>query len=118
MSDFWGYHARANARSCNKLLVTNPNHIRKFVTELVKRIDMVAYGDPRIVLFGEDNKAGYTLDQLIETSNIMAHFCNDTGDAYFDCFSCKPFEMKVFLDTIEEFFQPEKMSHDFTTRQA
>jgi S-adenosylmethionine/arginine decarboxylase-like enzyme len=118
MSQFWGYHARANARACDRGSVMSAENIERFVKELVKRIDMVAYGEPRIVMFGEGNKAGYTLDQLIETSNIMAHFCNDTGDAYFDCFSCKPFEMETFLNTIEEFFQPEAMSHDFTTRQA
>lgn len=48
--------------------------------KLVKDIDMVPYGGPQVVHFGSGNKAGYTLVQLIETSNITAHFVEETND--------------------------------------
>ena len=36
--------------------------------------------------------AGYSLVQLIETSAITGHFCDASGDAYLDIFSCKDFD--------------------------
>jgi S-adenosylmethionine/arginine decarboxylase-like enzyme len=54
---------------------------------------MVPYGEPQVVHFGSGDKSGFTLVQLIETSNITAHFCEETDDMYLDVFSCKPFNM-------------------------
>jgi S-adenosylmethionine/arginine decarboxylase-like enzyme len=115
---YWGYHLIVNAGDCNREAVTNPETIRKFAKELVERIDMVAYGEPQIIHFGEDNKAGYTLVQLIETSNICAHFCDDTGDAYIDVFSCKPYDMNIVLSMIDDYFLPNRMNHNYIERQA
>jgi len=71
---------------------------------------MVAYGQPWIKHFGEGNKAGYTLVQLIETSNIVAHFCNETNDGYIDVFSCKNFHQKDVEDVVNKYFWPEQMN--------
>ena len=70
------------------------------------------------IYFGEDNKAGFTLVQLIETSNICAHFCDDSGDAYIDVFSCKPYDVNVVLSLIDEFFLPERIQHTYLERKA
>lgn len=115
---YWGYHLIVNAGDCDREAVTNAEKIRGFAKELVKRIDMVAYGEPQVIHFGEDNKAGYTLVQLIETSNICAHFCDDSGDAYIDVFSCKPYDMHVVLMLIDEYFKPNRMQHTMIERQA
>ena len=79
---------------------------------------MVAYGEPLIVLFGTGNKKGYTLVQLIETSNITAHFVEETNDLYLDVFSCKPFETKDVMTVLEESFAPKKSEVNFLVRQA
>lgn len=115
---FWGYHMVCDAADCDRAAVTNPEHIRNFAKDLVKAIDMVAYGEPQVIHFGEDNKAGYTLCQLIETSNIMAHFCDDTGDCYLDIFSCKEYEMKVAEALFRKYFNPKRMRINYMTRQA
>lgn len=115
---YWGYHLIINAGGCDISTVTDASHINKFAKDLVKRIDMVAYGEPQIIHFGEDNKAGYTLVQLIETSNICAHFCDDTGDAYLDVFSCKPFDPNTVLQMVDEYFLPTRVNHHFLERQA
>lgn len=115
---YWGYHLIINAADCNRNAVTNPEHIRNFAKKLVERIDMVAYGEPQVIHFGEDNKAGYTLVQLIETSNICAHFCDDTGDAYIDVFSCKPYDKDIVLQMVDDFFLPARVNHTFLERQA
>ncbi len=83
---------------------------------------MVAYGEPRIVKFGSGNKAGYTLDQLIETSNIMGHFVPDNGagrsDAYLDVFSCKTFDKNTVKKLVKKYFGAKKITTKFMVRQA
>jgi S-adenosylmethionine/arginine decarboxylase-like enzyme len=115
---YWGYHLIVNAGDCDREAVTNPDTIREFAKTLVKRIDMVAYGEPQVIHFGEDNKAGYTLVQLIETSNICAHFCDESGDAYLDVFSCKPYDMHEVITLIDFYFKPNRMQHTMIERQA
>ena len=118
MVQHWGYHLIVDAASCNISKITNTEHVANFARELVKRIDMVAYGEPQVINFGSGNKAGFTLVQLIETSNIVAHFCNDSGDVYLDVFSCKSFSMSTVLDVFAEYFDPMTMRPNYMTRQA
>jgi S-adenosylmethionine/arginine decarboxylase-like enzyme len=77
---------------------------------------MVAYGQPMIHHFGSGDKAGYTLVQLIETSNITAHFCEESGDAFIDVFSCKPFSRKKVEALIEEVFVPKTIETQIILR--
>ena len=79
---------------------------------------MIPYGKPQLVMFGTGNKKGYTLIQLIETSNICAHFVEETNDMYLDVFSCKHFDSAVVKNTIEEYFNPHRIDEMFLTRQA
>ena len=79
---------------------------------------MVAYGEPQIVHFGSGNKAGYTLVQLIETSNICCHFVEETNDLYLDVFSCKPFEPTDVQRVVSQYFSPERINTIFLNRQA
>jgi S-adenosylmethionine/arginine decarboxylase-like enzyme len=114
----WGYHFALDCRACSIERITSKSNIEKFARELVKRIDMKAYGEPQVVHFGSGDKEGYTLIQLIETSNISAHFCNDTGDAYIDIFSCKEYDCAVVQETVQQFFCPEHISYHYILRQA
>lgn len=118
MSNFWGYHLMLDCAACDKEKIQDAAHITAFAKDLVQRIDMVAYGEPQVVNFGSGNKAGYTLVQLIETSNICAHFCNDTGDVYFDVFSCKPFDPQIVQSIVTEYFLPVNMICNFIHRGA
>jgi len=79
---------------------------------------MVPYGSPLIRHFGEGDKLGYTLVQLIETSSIVAHFCEETNDAYIDIFSCKPFDQKVAEAVIQKYFKPESIKTVVMGRSA
>ena len=53
---YWGYHLIINAAECDHSAITDYNTIFTFTKQLVKDIDMVAYGEPQIVNFGEGNK--------------------------------------------------------------
>lgn len=114
----WGYHLLVDLSRCNPKSIRCPIHIGKFATKLVKTIDMVAYGPPQLVRFGEKDKEGYTLVQLIETSNITGHFCESTNDAYIDIFSCKPYDEQVALGLIDTYFHPKQVRHTLIERQA
>ena len=114
----WGYHLLLNARNCNPGRIRSRLMINKFTRNLVKDIDMVAYGEPMIVMFGTGNKKGYTLVQLIETSNICAHFVEETNDMYLDVFSCKTFEEDTVKKLVSEYFKPEQMDTKLVVRDA
>ena len=112
----WGYHLILDCYEADKTKITDAQNITAFAKALVKRIDMVAYGEPQVIHFGEDDKQGYTLVQLIETSNICAHFCDDTGNFYLDVFSCKPYSTEAVLEMVNQFFTPKKIRERYIER--
>jgi len=116
--NYWGYHLMLDCAGADHDSITSKDNIYNFSKDLVKRIDMVAYGEPQIVHFGSGNKEGYTLMQLIETSNICCHFNNDSNTFYLDVFSCKPFDKDVVIQTVREFFNTKSEKELYVTRQA
>ena len=114
----WGKHLMLDAAGCSPSMIGCPTVITSFSKTLVKRIDMVPFGQPQVVMFGSGNKKGYTLVQLIETSNICAHFVEENNSMYLDVFSCKDFDPIVVKETVEEFFEAKHMKLKVLTRQA
>ena len=114
----WGYHLMLDCSKCMGSTIRCSPNITKFAKTLVRKIDMVPYGEPQVIHFGSGDKAGYTLVQLIETSNITAHFCEETNDMYLDVFSCKPFNPADVEAVVHEHFAPLKKNSMFVTRQA
>ena len=114
----WGFHLIIDAARCNAKSIRSKSHIAKFAKVLVKKIDMVPYGEPHVVHFGSGNKMGYTLMQLIETSNITAHFVEETNDMYLDVFSCKDFNQDIVNKLVKEYFEPEVIHQRFLYRDA
>ena len=115
---YWGFHAILNIFRAKPQTIRCAKNIEAFSDTLVKRIDMIPYGRPQIVHFGSGNKAGFTLVQLIETSNITAHFTEEDNCIYADVFSCKDFDPKVVEKTVQDFFDPVAIQTQFLTRQA
>ena len=115
---YWGYHSIMDAAGCNHNAITDYDNIYKFAKQLVKDIDMVAFGEPQIVNFGSGDKAGYTLVQLIETSNICAHFVNENDTMYLDVFSCKPFDERIVESLVVRYFGAKTIRRGFLKRQA
>lgn len=114
----WGYECVIDAYGCLIESISDEVTIKKFLENLVQSIDMEAYGDPILHRFGNDNKKGYTAIQLIETSNITCHFCEEDGNAYFNVFSCKDFDFESVKSEIEYFFEPESMRIRHIERDA
>lgn len=113
---YWGMEAVCDVRGCQR--ANDPEWIADFAKELVRRLDMEAYGEPQVFHFGVGDKAGWTLVQLITTSNIVAHFNDVDGSCYLNVFSCKHFTPDVVESCIEDYFKPEQVYTEFLIRNA
>ena len=71
-----------------------------------------------MVRFGRGDILGYSMVQLIETSDITAHFVEPTNDMYLDVFSCKKFNPSDALKVIREWIKPTAMETKFIKRRA
>jgi S-adenosylmethionine decarboxylase len=109
-----------DAAGCTLESISSRETIVAFTKDLIKRIDMVAFGEPIVEHFATHDpaKAGYSMVQLIETSNLAAHFVDKTGEMYLDVFSCKPYNNQDVIDCVKEYFNPEKIKINFVTRHA
>lgn len=115
---YWGYHLMLDCKGCNEN-VSDKKAIYNFSKELVEKIDMVAHGEPIIeFMLPGDPKQGFSLVQLITTSNITAHFMDYDKTAYLDVFSCKEFDTNIAKEVFNKYFNPEKIRVNFITRHA
>lgn len=114
----WGKHMLLDCSDGNG--VESKDNIIAFVKELVKEIGMEAYGEPWVERFATHDpaKGGYSMFQMITTSNISAHFVDLTGDAYIDVFSCKDYNDNFVLAVIDKYFQFKKVKVRIVKRDA
>ena len=116
----WGKHLIVDMSRGNKERVRSEDHIRQFVVELVEAIGAKAHGPPLLQHMAKHapDASGYSLVQLIETSAITGHFCDLSGDAYIDIFSCEAFDTSVAIDVIRSAFDPQHLRYMTLSRQA
>ncbi len=107
---YYGKHLIVTARGCNKN-IQDKNKIADFMTSLVDRIDMVAFGDPIVERFGGGIEIGISAVQLIETSAIVIHTNDQARDMYLDVFSCKTFLEQDVLDFVQQTFDPSTANY-------
>ena len=103
--EYYGRHVMIGAPKCNSAL-RDKDSIRKFIKELVQKIDMVAFGEPFVERFGVGEEIGISAVQLIETSAITIHTNDGAGDLYLDVFSCKDFKTADVIDMVYHWFKP------------
>ena len=118
MSTYWGYHLMLDCGGC--IGITDADNIRSFVKELVTAIDMVAVGEPWIerTAMGIPDKEGFSMYQLIVTSNISAHFVDKSKQIYLDVFSCKEFDNETVISIVNKYFKPLRIKTNFVARNA
>jgi S-adenosylmethionine/arginine decarboxylase-like enzyme len=112
----WGISTSVDLYECNFDKMNDPVFIRETVVELCELIDMVRFGECQVVFFGEGDKAGYTMFQLIETSNITAHFANEGLAIYFDIFSCKGYDPEIVQNFLMNKFDAKRYMTTVTER--
>jgi S-adenosylmethionine/arginine decarboxylase-like enzyme len=115
----WGYHLALDCKSCNKDKITDKEFIKGFSKHIIETANMVPFGEPQIeyLLPGTDN-AGYSILQMITTSNFTAHFIDASGDAYVDLFSCKEFDVEKIVGTVKTMLEAVDMRATLLHRQA
>ena len=94
----WGWSTHLDMFECDLERMKDAIFIRKFVEDLCLLIDMKRFGECQVIHFGEGNKEGFSMVQLIETSNLVAHFANDIQAIYFDIFSCKEYNAQMVVE--------------------
>lgn len=104
----WWLSANIDIYNCNKKLIRDREYIQQYVNDVIELIDMTAVGPTHIEHFWDQEEIpGYSVMQLIETSNITSHFDDKTDTGFLDIFSCKyydPYEMAQFT---QEFFKAQ-----------
>lgn len=111
----WGWQMIVNISGANENC-KNEEAIRAFNRDLCDNIQMIRHGDPQLTYFEDlDEKNGWTLVQLIKTSSLVVHFC-DNGKIFMDLFSCKEFDKEAVLGCIQYYFHPELVEYDIIER--
>lgn len=113
---YYGKHLIMTAAGCNDALLDTAQ-ISRFLTTLVHRIDMVAYGSPLVARFGQGIEEGISGVQLIETSAITVHTNDMARDLYLDVFSCKGYNEVDVVAFVAETFQPASVNSQVLLRQ-
>lgn len=113
----FGYHLMLDCSGCEG--IDSRENIYNFIKDFVPTIKMEAHGEPVIeYLLPGDPKQGFSLMQLITTSNICGHFMELDGTAYIDIFSCKDFDLTVAQEVVKKYFKPKRVRVNFITRHA
>ncbi|MBU0957764.1 MAG: S-adenosylmethionine decarboxylase [Nanoarchaeota archaeon] len=113
----WGISSAIDLHDCDADLIRNEAKIKEFVIQLCDLIQMKRFGDCVVVNFGEDEEvAGFSMTQLIETSLISGHFANKTNRVFLDVFSCKYYSPKITAEFAKEFFKAKDYIVNSTLR--
>lgn len=112
---YYGKHLVLTAQGCNDNLFSE-DAIATWITNLVDRIDMQAYGDPIVARFGEGIEEGISAVQLIHTSAIVIHTNDGSREMYLDVFSCKGFSEEDVMDVLNETFAPTNVNFQILYR--
>lgn len=106
-NESWGILTSLDLHACNGETIRDAEKIRAFVAELCKKIDVKPFGKCEVVHFADHDEdvAGFSMVQLIETSLISGHFANKTNNVYLDIFSCKYYDSEVAAAYAAAFFE-------------
>lgn len=108
-TEYWGICTAIDLKNCNSEFIRSRTKISEFINALCNHIDMKKYGQPQIVHFGQDDDiAGFSMTQLIETSLLSGHFVNKTNSAFIDIFSCKKYLPNAAAEFCSNFFEAEQ----------
>lgn len=115
----WGLLTCVDLHDCNPDTIRNAEKIRQFVYALCEKIDVQRFGECQVVHFADHNEdvAGFSMVQLIETSLVSGHFANKSNSVYLDVFSCKFYEVHIVVDYAAEFFEAKNHRHTVVLRK-
>jgi len=112
----WGLLTSIDLYNCDPQIIRDAEALKRYAKELCELIEMKKFGDTQVVNFGEDEKAGYSMMQLIETSLISGHFANKSNSAYIDIFSCKYYDPSVAVEFTKNYFKSKEVKMHYIFR--
>ncbi len=115
----FGQELTLDLYDCDLAKISSAEEIKRFVIELCDKVIMMKrFGEPLIPHFGHDNPitSGYSLVQLIETSNVTAHFSEYKRAVYLNIFSCAWFDIVKTEDYCKAFFGAKSCISKLTKR--
>jgi S-adenosylmethionine/arginine decarboxylase-like enzyme len=103
-------------KECSLEKMQDGEGIRKYVSALIKLMDMQAVGELQLQKFGEGDLFGYSFSQFIMTSLLSGHFIEKTRSIYIDLFSCKEYSPEEMVKFSEMYFEGKAVSVRVTVR--
>ena len=102
----------------NEPLIT-PTETKKWLRDLVKRIDMKILGGPYSSYVAKEGNRGVTGIVMIETSHISIHIWDEESPALVQCdvYSCASFSHIEIMQAFEQ-MKPEKIDYLLLDREA
>lgn len=106
----WGLLTSIDLHDCDPISIKDRGVIKNFVIKLCGLLQMRRYGEPTLVRFGNDpNVTGFSLSQMIETSEISGHFAESSNAVYIDIFSCKAYPPYKTARFVKKFFKAKTL---------
>lgn len=121
---FWGYHLMVDCGGLqlSEEKLNDQEHLLAFVENVLVVSDMKPWGVPIVMRLTEkdgefpDSLSGWTIIQLLHTSNMTLHVCDKAKTLFFDLFSCKQFSNDKVIEIVEQYFDPARTRVNFLTR--
>lgn len=114
----FGMELQLDLAGCDLVVLDSRDDLIVFMSLLAERIGMTTYGDPIAVRFGEGDLAGWTVVQLITTSNMNLHAVPANQTLFLNIFSCRRFNPKEATDFAVEFFHATNHTATVVNRTA
>jgi len=113
----FGWDLTIDLYGCNGR-IKDDKSLRIWVDHICTALNMRKYGPCVVAHFGheDDRTSGYTVYQLIESSNITGHFVDKYGVAFVNIFSCKKFEKDFVTFLTQDYFGAKSRKARMTER--
>lgn len=115
----WGMLTSVDLHGCNPETIRDAEKIKEYVSLLCQKIKVQPFGECQVVHFADHNEnvAGFSMVQLIETSLLSGHFANKTNNAYIDIFSCAYYDPDEATAFTKEFFEADDVKTHIQLRK-
>lgn len=114
----FGPHLMMDVWGCDKAVLSDLSLVFKYLNETPDKIGMTKITQPHVFpysgLVPED--LGITGTVIIAESHLSVHTFSLKGYAFFDVFSCKPFDVEQAVGEVLEMFKPQSYKKWITLR--
>ncbi|HUT57098.1 MAG TPA: S-adenosylmethionine decarboxylase [Phycisphaerae bacterium] len=115
----FGWELVLDLYECDQSIITSRKGLLEFVKGICRELDLRPYAEPWAQRFGfsRGRTAGYTVVQLMEVSSVVGHFSEQSGSAYLNIFSCKPFDRTAIAEYCKDYLGSGRVQERFLVRR-